>query len=144
MAFQPNPQELSNLIALFANATAGNSQIQQQTIQQLERFAQVPEYNNYLAYIFISNEKEELRSVAGLNLKNCLPHKWTSLSPAILDYCKQCVLVALSDHSPMVRKVAGSIITNCVAGGLIERWPEVLSKLLELIAIPETMLVFEF
>jgi transportin-1 len=92
-----------------------------------------------LCYIFNSQETEDdIRSIAGLSLKNSLPLKWNSLDPLILAYAKQSILKGLSDPSELVKKVAGSIITTIVTKGLIDQWPEVLQKLLELIQYPET------
>jgi hypothetical protein len=88
----------------------------------------VPEFNNYLCFIFTSKESEEIRSIAGLLLKNNLPDKWASLSSDILEYCKMSVLKALSDQSEMVKKVSGSIITRIVSSGLA--WPDLVPRLL--------------
>lgn len=124
----------------------------------MELYSKVPEYNNYLSFIFAASPSSEsaLRSVAGLSLKNNLRAQWSYLDPSVLAYCKYCVLQALSDPDAMIRKVAGSIITTCVSGttlsfshktntpgqgGLIERWPEVLPKLIELTERPETIVV---
>ncbi len=95
-----------------------------------------------MAFIFTSaDQNEHIRSVAGLNLKNQLRSQWPFLSADIINYCKTCVLQGLSDKSPMIRNVAGSIITTSVAGGLIDRWPEVLPKLVELLDNPDTIQV---
>jgi transportin-1 len=112
----------------------------------LEAYSKIPEYNNYLTFLFAtpttgSPQDDAIRSVAGLSLKNNLKIQWSLLDPSIINYCKHGVLMALSDQNEMVRKVAGSIITTCVAGGLIERWPEVLPKLVELLERPDTIVV---
>ncbi|KAJ3360926.1 hypothetical protein HDU91_004216 [Kappamyces sp. JEL0680] len=105
----------------------------------MENYSRIPEFNSYLSYILTSNERENIRTVAGLTLKNNLKAQWSALDLSILDYCKGCVLSALSDENSMIRKVAGSIITTCVAGGMIERWPQVLPKLMELLDRPDTI-----
>jgi transportin-1 len=73
----------------------------------MEQYNRIPEFNCYLALIFItSKERENVRSVAGLTLKNNLKTAWTMLDPSILDYSKSQVLSALSDENEMIRKVA--------------------------------------
>ena len=79
------------------------------------------------------------RVVAGLTLKNNLSKYYSRLSPQTLQVSKQIVLEGISDPEKMIRNTCGSIITNLVSGGNIQRWPEVLPKLLELLNFKETV-----
>lgn len=117
--------------------------MQHQILQQLAQYENMPEFSAYLALIFNTPTIPlDTRLTAGLKLKNVLKVVWDSLSVPISEYCKSAVLQGLSDQVQMIRKVSGSIITTVVEGGLIERWLEVLPKLLELLDHPQTIHVF--
>jgi hypothetical protein len=74
-----------------------------------------------------------------LTLKNNLSKFYSQLSPQTLAESKQIVVQGLSDPEKMIRNTCGSIITDFVKGGNIQRWPEVLPKLLELLNFKETI-----
>ncbi|KAJ3318176.1 hypothetical protein HDV06_000763, partial [Boothiomyces sp. JEL0866] len=103
------------------------------------QYQQIPEYNNYLSFILSNKEvPETIRFIAGINLKNSLKSTWLRLDTAILDYAKAAVVNALSDPSRQIQNIAGSIISTvlCVE---IERWPEIIPLLLELLKNPQTI-----
>ncbi|KAJ3273925.1 hypothetical protein HDV01_003756 [Terramyces sp. JEL0728] len=142
MSWQPNQTELQTLIQLLQSATSGNSSTQQLLLKQLEQYQQIPEYNNYLSFILSNKEiPETIRFLAGINLKNSLKSTWLRLDSAILDYAKvsiAAIVNALSDQSRQIQNIAGSIISTvlCIE---IERWPEIIPLLLELLKNPQTI-----
>ncbi|KAI8892333.1 armadillo-type protein [Globomyces pollinis-pini] len=137
----PNQLEFNNLISLLADAQKGDSGTQKRITEQLNSYSLIPEFNNYLACAFSTQSiPPEIRAMAGLLLKNNLRKSWDSIQPDYLAYMKSCVLATLSDPVHSVNNVAGSIITTSVANGKIDRWPEVLLKLIEMLQVPETVM----
>ncbi|KAI8911544.1 armadillo-type protein [Gorgonomyces haynaldii] len=130
--WQPNEQDLHGLIQLLTTAQQGIAT--QQVFAQLESFNQLPEYNNYLAYIFaLTNENSHLRMSAGIALKNNLKSRYDQVPPHVLEFCQHCVLKALVDDKNEISSTAGSIITT-VLQTRVNRWPDVLQRLLELLS----------
>ncbi|KAH6575788.1 hypothetical protein BASA50_000731 [Batrachochytrium salamandrivorans] len=131
--WQPRAEDLSNLIQLFVRSTHANSQVQAQLMQQLHSFASVPDFPNYLAFIFaLTNEAVAVRTVAGLTLKNHVRDAMGSLHPQVLEFVKSASLHALADADQVIRATSGTIITT--VNKIDTRiWPDIVPKLLELI-----------
>ncbi|KAI8928772.1 armadillo-type protein [Entophlyctis helioformis] len=131
--WQPNVADLGNLVQLFSRATNGTSAVQAELVRQLQMLSTVPDYCNYLAYIFaLTNEPVALRTIAGLNLKNTLRDTNAGLEQSVLHYVKAAVFQALADNDSIIRSTSGTIITTV---NLIDRrvWPDAIHKLIEAI-----------
>ena len=87
----------------------------------------------------MSHQSVNVRSVAGLNLKNSLVSKWDLLNPEIIQNLKLMIMQALGDPDPMIKKVAGSIITAVVHGKL-DRWPGLIPALSQMLKNPSQMM----
>lgn len=59
----------------------------------MESFTAIPDYSNYLAYIFtqMPSEPENVRWKAGLQLKNNIRTGLESYSPTVIDYLKEVI-----------------------------------------------------
>jgi hypothetical protein len=108
-------------------------------LQRLETFHQIPEYGNYLAYIFVLMPDQDVtvRTVAGLALKTNISRTHATIPPHVIAYVKAHVFAALIDPQPAIRNAAGTIITTMVALFGLQQWPDVLPKLLELMNHPD-------
>ena len=103
-----------------------------------------PDYVNYLAYIFTSQQQLahlgfqsaslfNIRYSAAINLKNFIKNQYKSIPKQTLAYIKTSVLSTLQDNVPQLRSFAGTIITEIVQQGGLLQWPEVLQELLALV-----------
>ena len=137
--WQPDTQNLNELVKVLRNATSGSSETQKAVMKQLEDLKQHIEYPNYLCHVFCwSQEPENIRTIAGLELKNCMPgFDFLSIEQQL--HLKQSILLCLESPSEMVSRVAGSCITSIISGHL-KRWPDVLPRLIDLLGKPSSLL----
>ncbi|KAL2912933.1 hypothetical protein HK105_207604 [Polyrhizophydium stewartii] len=127
----PNHDDLARLVHLFVQSTQGNSTVQQQVMQQLRSLSTVPDFPNYLAYIFaLTTQPVPVRTVAGLTLKNSIREAGAAPHPQALDFVKAACLQALADQEPIIRSTSGTVITT-IHKMHPNLWPEVVPKLLE-------------
>lgn len=91
-------------------------------MQQLQQFNVIPEYCNYLAYIFakLTTEQEFTRTVAGLLLKNNIKTYWPKLSQEVHNYVKVEILSCVGDPAAGIRRTLSSIVTTIVTVERIE------------------------
>jgi hypothetical protein len=110
--------------------------------QHLEAARSLPDYTNYLVFIFAyaTDQTTDLRSTAGLVLKNNLRLYFQDVTPAVLSYVKTGAEKALVDQDALIRSVSGTIITTVVTRGGIVNWPEILSKYMEMAENPNPAL----
>jgi transportin-1 len=111
-------------------------------LQRLEQARSLPDYTNYLVFIFAyaTDQTVDLRSTAGLVLKNNLRTDFQDLPPDVLAYIKQGAEKALVDQYDLIRSVAGTIITTIVTRGGIVNWPEILQRYMEMAESPDPMI----
>lgn len=105
---------------------------------------QVPDFNNYLVYIFtkLLNEQEYIRTIAGLLLKNNVRANWTSMLPEVRAYIKGEMLQCLGDPMESVRHTVGSIITTIVSKeDSLDEWPGLLQTLVHCLDTPNPHIV---
>lgn len=95
---------------------------------------QIPDFNNYLAYIFASlkSVKGETRQLAGIILKNNLKTLAPKMNPQALKHITQLIIQALSDETSFIRNTAGSNITSLITTMGLERLPGLLQALLQM------------
>jgi transportin-1 len=102
-----------------------------------------PDINNYLAYLFTSNQPQitlnlgpeslhAARSAAGIMLKNDIKSSYKSIPEASKSYIRSIVLQGLQDPNAQIRGYAGNVITEVVRQGGIMGWPGVLLDLINL------------
>lgn len=113
---------------------------------QLEVLSKHPEFTYYLSYILMYlpqhvaevrewiphggiNQIEEIRSRAGLELKNRVKDTWPTIPGDTREYVKATALTVLSDPSQFLRNIVGTIVTTICKRGGLEQWPGVLEHL---------------
>lgn len=108
----------------------------------MEQARTLPNYTNYLVFIFAyaTDQTVDLRSTAGLVLKNNLRTDFQDLSPDVLGYIKSGAEKALIDHHDLIRSVAGTIITTIVTRGGIVNWPEILQRFMDMADSPDPII----
>jgi len=74
----------------------------------------------------------DLRSTAGLVLKNNLRLDFQDLNEEALNYIKAAAVKALVDRYDLIRSVAGTIITTIVTRAGIMAWPEILQQYMQM------------
>lgn len=113
--------------------------------QQLDAYNAMPEFNNYLAYIFSSLKQVavDLRQVAGLLLKTNLSKIVETIAPKSpqMLHIKQLLLDAISDPSPVIRNTASSCISVLVLGQGLKGWDDLLQKLVSLLSAKDSNVV---
>ena len=103
-----------------------------------------PDINNYLAYLFVSQnappalslspeEFHTARCAAAIMLKNDFREGYKKISPTSLSYVRSSVLLALRDGNSPIRNLAGNVITEIVRQGGVLAWPELLPELLAMV-----------
>jgi transportin-1 len=104
--------------------------------QQLDHFnSNVPDFNNYLTYIFVTmkNCDPELRQAAGLILKNNLRKYYKTIPSPAMEHIKQLIVQALADPVMYLRSTAGNVITSLVYYLGLHQWPDLLRQLVFLL-----------
>ena len=85
MAWAPSPEGLQQLLGLFKASSSADNATHRAIQQQLTSFNAIPDYNNYLAYIFnqMRVEAGSVRQMAGLVLKNNVKEHWGNVHPDV-------------------------------------------------------------
>ncbi|TPX42334.1 hypothetical protein SeMB42_g05170 [Synchytrium endobioticum] len=140
-SWQPTPDGLQQLMQILQGCTSSDATVRRQNTEALQSFERIPDFNNYLAYILTHVNTPDIvttniRTTAGLALKNNARVNYETIPAATLEYVKYCVLNALADPVPAIRGTAGTIITTLIARGSLTAWPEILPKLMECIQHP--------
>lgn len=80
-----------------------------------------------------SDSAVELRSIAGVKLKNSMLNKFQLFDSDTLIYVKTHISKGLSDPNVLLRNVTGNVITTLVTKVGIDGWPEILPELMSLV-----------
>jgi hypothetical protein len=88
-------------------------------------------------FAYATDQTVDLRSTAGLVLKNNLRTDFADLPPDVLAYIKHGAEKALVDQFDLIRSVAGTIITTIVTREGIVNWPEILQRYMEMAESPD-------
>ena len=108
----------------------------------LEQAKSSPDINNYLVYIFSSQDPPAglqcapqdyylIRSAAAIMLKNNVKSSSKPIPDASLALIKMAVPMGLQDKNSQMRNYAGNIATELIRRGGILSWPELLPELLK-------------
>lgn len=143
MNWQPEPNSLNQLVDLLHKAQSPDSSVQMMVYKQLESFNTIPDFNNYLIYIFsnLIQENEYIRNQAGLYLKSNLINTNVTIPNEIIMYAKEAAIQTLVDKNKMIRSTSGTIISTILNIYGIETWPEILPNLVKLLDHPEIYVV---
>ncbi|KAH7437698.1 hypothetical protein KP509_05G084500, partial [Ceratopteris richardii] len=130
--WQPQEEGLRGICVLLQEHRAPSAD-QTRVFQQLQQFSQLPDFNNYLAYILCRGESQssEVRQVAGLLLKNSLKVHYKALGPAYQGYIKSELVQCIGASDKQIRATVGTVISVIIEQGLVAGWPELLGALLQ-------------
>lgn len=101
------------------------------TDQRLDSISLIPDYVNYLIFVFLQmpDESVSTRSVAGLLAKNYIYFNHTRVSPETLEHVKSAILPSLGLPDTVLRSVASQIISVLMQVSKPQNWVEGLSVL---------------
>ncbi|KAI1659939.1 armadillo-type protein [Daldinia decipiens] len=145
MAWQPSPESLSTLAACLKDSLSGfDKAAQKQAEIMLTQAKSSPDINNYLVYLFSSQEPPSglqcsaedyflIRSSAAIMLKNNIKTSTKEVSDSSLTLIKMGIPMCLQDKNAQIRNYAGVIATEMIRRGGIMSWPELLPELLKMI-----------
>ncbi|KAJ9186404.1 hypothetical protein P3X46_001980 [Hevea brasiliensis] len=130
--WQPKEEGLREICGLLEQHISPTSD-KPRIWQQLQHFTQIPDFNNYLAFIFARAQgtSVEIRQAAGLLLKNNLRSAFKSMDPAYQQYIKSELLPCLGAADKHIRTTVGTIISVIVQQERILGWPELLQALMQ-------------
>lgn len=130
--WQPQEEGLREICVLLQEHRAPSAD-QTRVFQQLQRFSQLPDFNNYLAFILCRAEGQsvEVRQVAGLLLKNSLKAHYAMLAPIYQEYIKSELMLCIGSSDRHIRATVGTVISVIVQQGLVKGWPQLLGALLQ-------------
>nr|PNR26375.1 hypothetical protein PHYPA_030950 [Physcomitrium patens] len=131
-AWQPQEdglKEICGLLEQYRLPTVDQSRIW----QQHQGCSQLPDFNNYLAFILCRAEGDavNIRQAAGLLLKNNLKSNYQSIQPSHLQYIKAEVLPCLGSSDFGVRTTVGTIASVVLQHGGFQCWPELYQALVQ-------------
>eukprot|EP01114_Cavostelium_apophysatum_P018671 TRINITY_DN5836_c0_g2_i3.p1 TRINITY_DN5836_c0_g2~~TRINITY_DN5836_c0_g2_i3.p1 ORF type:complete len:636 (-),score=125.18 TRINITY_DN5836_c0_g2_i3:1111-3018(-) len=141
--WQPAQEGLEQLVALFRSSNSPDSAVQMHIRESITKFKSIPDFNNYLVFIFarLKTEQDYVRSVAGLVLKNNIREQFNQLPPEYQAYIRNEVLSCVGDPMLSVRRAVATIITT-IAGKIgIQNWPGLLQTLFTFLDSPNLDLV---
>jgi len=97
--------KIQQLCQMFQAASSPDSSVQQQVMQCLGQFSQLPDFNMYLVAVFaqVPNQQEVVRQRAGLLLKtNVTKLQPGGLQPQVAEHINSAALAQLQDASRVI------------------------------------------
>ncbi|OAA37833.1 Armadillo-like helical [Metarhizium rileyi] len=146
MSWQPSQDSLRQLASCLRDSLSGFDKNAQKNAEvMLQQAKSSPDVNNYLAYLFSSSHPPDglqcsesdyhlVRSAAGIMLKNNVKSEWKSIPEESLNFVKMAVPIGLQDKNPQIRNYAGNIATEVIRRGGLLTWPDLLPKLMDMVA----------
>lgn len=136
-AWQPQPAQLQEVVALLQAYMVPNNEVQRESYQRLQQFQQNLEFNLYLVHLLCEPQAEpNVRQLAGLLLKRNIKASdvggaKTPAETEILAVIRAKTLLVLADSLHAIRNAAGSIVTTFVSQyTFLDEWPELMPALL--------------
>eukprot|EP01132_Coremiostelium_polycephalum_P002456 gene2456-3033_t len=127
----PNQEGLNQLVSILQETTSESREKQKQIRLDLEKFNNIPDYNNYLTFIFkTASLAGHIRSVAGLLLKTNVRSYYQNMPRVVQNYIKREILPVLSDPNLTVRHTVSNI-----------DWKELMPLLIQALDSPDQNLV---
>lgn len=102
---------------------------------QLKHCENIPDFSNYLSYIFAQDESSplEVRQSAGLLLKNNLRGAYAAAPPEFKVYIRTLLLPCLAASNKAIRHTAGTIVSVIVGAAGMAEWPELIKAMMEVL-----------
>lgn len=140
-SWKPQIEPFSQLIQILKNSISEDSIPRNEAMRHLEEAQKVPDFNKYLASIFIEADKSDIsvRSAAGLLLKNNINMFFSQISNDVLIYLKEASISGLSDTQQLIRSISGNLITTIIKKGGIMNSPDILPKLMQMLESPNVL-----
>lgn len=115
-------QQICYLLSEYQKPGTNQSQI----LAQLDECKNIPDFNNYLAFILSQGDTlpVEVRQSAGLLLKNNLKQQYQALPEEYRHYVKLSLLHCIRNPSKALRQTVGTSIAVIVGLGTLKTWPE--------------------
>jgi transportin-1 len=131
-SWSPIPSFLSQVLNVLRDPTEFTANSHYDLLQQLNSH---PEFDLYLCYIFsaLKDEHINIRSRAGLQLKNHIKSVWNNFSPPVKEFIKFSILQTMGDKENFIRSVVGSIVSTIASKEGLVNWPQLLPLLIEMI-----------
>ncbi|EGG21199.1 transportin [Cavenderia fasciculata] len=128
----PNEEGLRQLVAILQKTNSGNQEDQNKVRNDLNGFHRIPDYNNYLTFIFakLPQLEDYVRNCAGLLLKQNIKSYFPAMPRAVQDYIKREVLPVLADPKQNVRHTVANIVTNLIGKSSFAEWQNLLPDLI--------------
>lgn len=122
-------KEICGLLEQQMSPTSDKSQIW----QQLQHYSLIPDFNNYLAFIFARAEGKsvDIRQAAGLLLKNNLRGVFKTMPQGNQQYIKSELLPCLGSSDRHIRSTAGTIVSAIVQLDGVGSWLELMHTLVK-------------
>lgn len=124
LLWQPTPEGVAQICALlteYRNPAADQAQI----FAQLKHCESIPDFCNYLSYIFVDGSSNlEVRQSAGLLLKNNLRTTYAGVPDQFRRYIRGLLLPSLASPNKPLRHTAGTIVSVVVGSAGLAAWPE--------------------
>ncbi|KAL3146894.1 hypothetical protein ABBQ38_014866 [Trebouxia sp. C0009 RCD-2024] len=122
---EPGVQQICYLLSEYQKPGTNQSQI----LAQLEECKNIPDFNNYLAFILSQGNSlpVEVRQSAGLLLKNNLKKQYPALPEDYRQYVKLSLLHCIRNPSKPLRQTVGTSIAVIVSLGTLKTWPELIT-----------------
>ncbi|CAI2335473.1 unnamed protein product [Caenorhabditis sp. 36 PRJEB53466] len=143
MTFQPDSQELGQVIQLLQHSQSTDRDVQRSVQQQLVQLNEHQQFCCYLVYI-LSEMKQAIdatsRSLAGLLLKNNIRAKWNKYPTDVKFFVRTTCLKSIGDQEPLIRATVGIIVTTIVMEENMCDWPDLLDTLSTLLMQPDELL----
>ncbi|KAF2461896.1 armadillo-type protein [Lineolata rhizophorae] len=146
MAWQPQEEPLRQLAQYLKDSLSGHDVTAQRNAElMLKQAKSSPDINNYLAYLFSTNQEpasinlgpenyHAARSAAAIMLKNDIKTSYKSIPDSSKSYIRSIILLGLQDPHAQIRNYAGNVITEVVRQGGIMGWPQILSELIAMVS----------
>ncbi|WJX15304.1 Transportin-1, variant 3 [Trifolium repens] len=131
-SWQPQEQGFKEICALLEQQISHSSSADKSQIwNQIQQYSNLPDFNNYLVFIFTRAQgiSVEVRQAAGLYLKNNMKNVYNLMQPEYQKYVKSELLPCLGAADKHIRSTTGTIISVVVQTGGISQWPELLQAL---------------
>ena len=129
----PDRSKLEQVVSLLTTAlrhdldNAAHRQVQ----QEVDASCKVPEFNQYLAYVFAyaqaDGASKEVRRMAGLLLRKSVEAGAGSgvFSVELLESVKAAVVAVLGDSDPLIRRAAGNLVSTIIRKIHLKNWRQV-------------------
>ncbi|KEH44389.1 transportin-1 protein [Medicago truncatula] len=132
-SWQPQEQGFKEICTLLEQqiSHSSSSADKSQIWNQIQQYSNLPDFNNYLIFIFSRAQgiSVEVRQAAGLYLKNNLRNVYNLMQPEYQQYVKSELLPCLGAADKHIRSTTGTIISVVVQTGGVSQWPELLQAL---------------